>query len=80
VSCDGKHYDCVEQSDCLECRVQLTPVEAIDAERVAVRLKPYTDDKRTDTEMLEERFQELLCHIDNRVAFLDEHPPIRKCA
>ena len=48
--------------------MQLTPVESIDAERVAVRLKPYTgDDKRTDTEMLEERFQELLRRIDDRV-------------
>lgn len=68
MTCNVKHHDCVEQSDCLECRVQLTPVESIDAERVAVRLKPYTgDDKRTDTEMLEERFQELLRRIDDRV-------------
>lgn len=68
MSCDGRHYDCVEQSDCLECRVQLTPVYAIDAERVVVRLKPYTgDDKKTDAEMLEERFQELLRRIDDRV-------------
>jgi hypothetical protein len=38
------------------------------AERVVVRMKPYTgDDKRSDTEMLEERFQALLRHIDDRV-------------
>lgn len=68
MSCDGKHFDCVEQSDCLECRVQLTPVYTIDAERVVVGLKPHAgDDKRTDAEMLEDRFQGLLSRIDDRV-------------
>jgi hypothetical protein len=73
VSCDGKHFDCVEQSDCLECRVQLTPIYTIDAERVVVRTKSCAGYGKLSDEMLKERFQALLRHID-------DHPAIKKRA